>query len=97
MSLIKGYQLLVSPVLPGSCRFYPSCSSYAIDAFSHHGFLKGTWLSLYRIGRCHPWGGEGFDPVAGSSLAQDNDNHKQAGHASCNHDFHSNLPSIEGR
>lgn len=70
MSLIRGYQLLVSPVLPGSCRYYPSCSSYAIDAFSLHGVVKGAWLSLARIARCHPWGGEGFDPVAGSGPDQ---------------------------
>ncbi|MDP6108796.1 MAG: membrane protein insertion efficiency factor YidD, partial [Rhodospirillales bacterium] len=54
--LIRGYQLLVSPVLPGNCRFYPTCSSYAIDAFTHHGPLKGAWLSIHRIARCHPWG-----------------------------------------
>ncbi len=83
MGLIRGYQLLVSPVLPGSCRFYPSCSSYAIDAFNHHGVFKGAWLSLGRLARCHPWGGEGFDPVAGSSL--DQHRHDQTGHSSCHH------------
>lgn len=76
-SLIRGYQLLISPVLPGRCRFYPSCSSYAIDAFNHHGVVKGAWLALNRIGRCHPWGGEGFDPVAGSCLDSDHHNHNK--------------------
>jgi putative membrane protein insertion efficiency factor len=72
--LIRGYQLLISPVLPGRCRFYPSCSSYAMDAFNYYGFIKGAWLSLRRIGRCHPWGGEGFDPVDGTS--PDKNQHK---------------------
>ncbi len=67
--LVRGYQLLISPVLPGSCRFYPTCSSYAIEALGHHGALKGGWLALRRITRCHPWGGSGLDPVPGSELA----------------------------
>jgi len=66
---VRGYQLLISPVMPGTCRFYPTCSSYAIDAFGHHGVFKGGWLAIKRIGRCHPWGGSEFDPVPGSELA----------------------------
>lgn len=61
--LIRGYQLLVSPVLPGSCRYHPTCSQYALDAVDHFGGLRGSWLALKRIGRCHPWGGSGLDPV----------------------------------
>jgi len=67
--LIRGYQLLVSPVLsllagPGSgCRFQPTCSAYFLEALETHGFLRGTGLGLRRLGRCHPWGGEGHDPV----------------------------------
>jgi putative membrane protein insertion efficiency factor len=67
--LIRGYQLLVSPVLsflggPGSgCRFQPTCSVYFLEALETHGFLRGTGLGLRRIGRCHPWGGQGHDPV----------------------------------
>ena len=48
---------------PSPCRYLPTCSAYAIDALSAHGALGGTWLALRRIGRCHPWGGMGFDPV----------------------------------
>jgi len=61
--LIKGYQWLVSPVLAGSCRYYPTCSSYAIEAIEQHGPLKGTLLGLKRILRCHPWHDGGYDPV----------------------------------
>ncbi len=62
--LIRAYQLLIIPVLPaGGCRFHPSCSTYAIDAIGRHGAGKGVWLAMKRIGRCHPWGGAGPDPV----------------------------------
>jgi len=61
--LIRGYQLILSPYLPMACRYHPSCSQYMIDAIRKYGSFKGTWLGLKRIGRCHPWGGHGFDPV----------------------------------
>ncbi len=61
--LIRGYQLLLSPVLPGACRFYPTCSEYATGAVARWGALRGGWLAVKRIGRCHPWGDAGFDPV----------------------------------
>lgn len=61
--LIRGYQLLLSPVLPGACRFYPTCSGYAAEAVARWGALRGGWLAVKRIGRCHPWGDSGFDPV----------------------------------
>ncbi len=60
---IRGYQLAISPLLPMSCRYLPTCSSYAAEAIAVHGPLKGGWLGLRRILRCHPWGGSGFDPV----------------------------------
>lgn len=60
---IRAYQLLVSPVLPGSCRFTPSCSEYAHDAIGRLGVLAGGWLAVKRLVRCHPWGSSGFDPV----------------------------------
>lgn len=61
--LIRAYQLLVSPVLPASCRFAPSCSSYAMEAIRVHGPLGGSWLAARRICRCHPWNDGGYDPV----------------------------------
>ena len=63
ITLIKGYKYLISPFLGKSCRFEPSCSSYAMEAFSNHGFFHGFKLSLIRIIKCNPWGGYGYDPV----------------------------------
>lgn len=61
--LIKLYKKFISPALPNSCRFYPTCSSYSIEAFEKHGFLKGLWLSTYRILRCNPFNRGGVDHV----------------------------------
>jgi uncharacterized protein len=61
--LIRGYQLLLSPLLGNNCRFQPTCSEYAIEALRAHGVARGLWLAVRRIGRCHPWGGAGHDPV----------------------------------
>jgi putative membrane protein insertion efficiency factor len=61
--LIKIYQMLISPLFPSSCRFSPTCSSYSLDALKKYGLLKGSWLGIKRISRCHPWGGSGYDPV----------------------------------
>ncbi len=62
--MIRGYQLLIVPVLPaGGCRFHPSCSAYAMDAVDAHGAVRGGWLALKRIFRCHPWSRAGLDPV----------------------------------
>jgi len=60
---IKLYQWILSPLLGPSCRFTPTCSHYMIEAIFEWGILKGTWLGLKRIGKCHPWGGHGEDPV----------------------------------
>jgi len=62
-SLIKVYKYLISPILPSSCRFHPSCSEYAVDALKKYGLLRGTWLALKRIARCHPLSAGGYDPV----------------------------------
>lgn len=62
-ALIRGYQLLISPLLGPSCRYLPSCSEYASEAVERHGALAGGWLALKRLARCHPWGGSGYDPV----------------------------------
>ena len=60
---VRVYQLAISSWTPSSCRFTPSCSAYAIEALAAHGALRGGWLTLRRLGRCHPWGGHGYDPV----------------------------------
>lgn len=60
---VRFYQLCISPMLPASCRFTPTCSQYAIEALRRHGPLRGSRLALRRILRCHPWGGSGYDPV----------------------------------
>ena len=60
---IRLYQMFISPLLPPSCRFTPTCSQYAIEALRIHGPLRGSWLALRRLLRCHPWGGSGYDPV----------------------------------
>lgn len=61
--LIKGYQWFVSPWLGHNCRFNPSCATYALESLEKHGYSKGGLLALKRLGRCHPWGGMGEDPV----------------------------------
>lgn len=65
--LLRAYQLLISPVLGNHCRFYPSCSQYAIEAVDRHGVARGGWLAIRRLGRCHPWHPGGFDPVPGAA------------------------------
>jgi len=61
--LIRGYQKFISPILPSSCRYTPTCSHYAIEALKTHGLLRGGWLATKRIVSCNPWGGSGHDPV----------------------------------
>lgn len=61
--LVRGYQLVLSPLLGPRCRFYPSCSAYAVEALSTHGAVKGTWLAARRLLRCHPWNPGGIDHV----------------------------------
>ena len=60
---IYGYRLLISPWLGRNCRFAPTCSEYALEALDKHGPIKGSWLAIRRITKCHPGGGEGYDPV----------------------------------
>lgn len=60
---VRAYQLVVSPWLGPTCRFYPSCSAYAVDALRGHGAVRGTWLAVRRLLRCHPWNPGGIDPV----------------------------------
>ncbi len=62
-AVVRGYQLLISPLLGHNCRYLPGCSAYALEALERHGAARGSWLALRRICRCHPWSGHGFDPV----------------------------------
>ncbi|MEX0686733.1 MAG: membrane protein insertion efficiency factor YidD [Balneolales bacterium] len=63
IAIVRVYQLMISPYFPSSCRYYPTCSQYAIDALKIHGFFKGTGLAAWRLLRCHPWAEGGEDPV----------------------------------
>ena len=61
--LIRGYQLIISPLLGSNCRFMPTCSEYAMESLRSHGLIKGSHLTIKRIGKCHPWGSHGYDPI----------------------------------
>ena len=61
--IIRFYQVAISPLMPARCRFIPTCSQYAIEAYTKYGFWKGTWLTLRRISKCHPFHEGGYDPV----------------------------------
>ena len=70
-AMIVGYRLFLSPLLGAGCRFQPTCSAYSLEALEKHGAIKGAYLTLRRIGRCHPLGGDGYDPVPGSDPEHD--------------------------
>jgi len=63
LGVLRGYQRFVSPLLGPRCRFYPSCSAYAVEAISRHGAMRGSWLAVCRLARCHPFHAPGVDPV----------------------------------
>ena len=65
ISIIRFYQIFISPLLGNNCRYHPTCSEYFIESLKIHGPIKGTILGVKRISKCHPWGGKGFDPVPG--------------------------------
>jgi len=68
---IRFYRVVFSPWVGHGCRFQPTCSAYAMESLRRHGALKGTWLTLRRLGRCHPLGSSGYDPVPGADPAHD--------------------------
>jgi uncharacterized protein len=63
IGLLRAYRFAISPLYGQVCRYHPSCSAYALEAVTVHGSLKGTWLAIRRVGRCHPWARGGYDPV----------------------------------
>jgi putative membrane protein insertion efficiency factor len=65
-AVVRGYQLLLRPLLPGACRFHPSCSEYAREALKRYGVIRGGWLTLRRLARCHPFHPGGYDPLPGA-------------------------------
>ncbi len=70
--LIRIYQIVVSPLFPAHCRYWPTCSVYAGQAVRKHGAVSGGWLAIRRLARCHPWGGSGYDPVPDTCSAGEN-------------------------
>lgn len=63
IAALKGYKLFISPLLPSACRYYPTCSEYMMEAVARHGVLRGVWMGVKRLGRCHPFHEGGYDPV----------------------------------
>ena len=85
--LVWGWRLLFSPLVGPACRFQPTCSAYALAALRRHGALRGSWLTLRRLARCHPWGGAGYDPVPTSEPEA-----VRPRHTTCNHGHLSAAP-----
>ena len=77
IGIVRLYQLIFSPWIPPSCRYTPTCSHYAVEALKKHGALKGMWLSIKRVSRCHPWGGEGYDPVPEAEAKANTESHSK--------------------
>lgn len=82
-ALIKVYRAVVSPWLGRRCRFYPSCSQYSVEAVEKHGLIRGLILTFKRLGRCHPWGGSGYDPVPEKIEAKQKTNSEQSCCSNC--------------
>jgi uncharacterized protein len=68
IGLLKAYRFAISPLYGQVCRYHPSCSAYALEAVTVHGSVRGTWLSIRRLGRCHPWSAGGYDPVPSKTV-----------------------------
>jgi putative membrane protein insertion efficiency factor len=79
--LIRAYQIGIRPLLGPRCRFYPSCSQYALEALTQHGSVRGSWLALRRLARCHPLNVGGFDPVPSSRPVCSSQDRAKVGHA----------------
>ncbi|PWN02554.1 membrane protein insertion efficiency factor YidD [Nocardioides silvaticus] len=85
VALLRGYRAVISPLYGDVCRYYPSCSAYALEAVQTHGSIKGSWLAVRRLGRCHPWAAGGVDHVPAKTSRRD-----RAAEAASHH-----APSIE--
>ena len=79
LAVVRGYQVLLSPIVGGACRFEPSCSRYMTEAIERHGAGRGAWLGLRRLARCHPFGSHGFDPVPPEKTAPGVISHPRSG------------------
>ena len=71
LGLVWLYRYVISPLIGANCRYQPTCSAYAEEALRKHGAFRGTWLTIKRVSRCHPWGGSGYDPVPGNDDRSD--------------------------
>ncbi len=71
IALLKAYRAVISPLYSNVCKYYPSCSAYALEAVTVHGAARGTWLAARRLGSCHPWAEGGYDPVPGTAAAEE--------------------------
>ncbi len=71
IGLLKIYRAVISPIYGPVCRYYPSCSAYALEAVTVHGAIRGSWLAARRLGSCHPWAAGGYDPVPGTPAAEE--------------------------
>ncbi|AVW92170.1 membrane protein insertion efficiency factor YidD [Celeribacter baekdonensis] len=83
---VRAYRLIFSPWIGYNCRYQPTCSAYAMEALEKHGALKGSYLTMRRIGRCHPLGGTGYDPVPDPKQPHSHSKHSHSKHRQCNHD-----------
>ncbi|TYL48287.1 membrane protein insertion efficiency factor YidD [Marinomonas sp. IMCC 4694] len=86
IAFVRGYQLIISPFLGNNCRFYPSCSHYMIQAIEQHGVIKGVYLGLKRLSKCHPWHEGGIDPVPSCQ----HNKHKQPNDITSDENRHNN-------
>lgn len=75
IGFIKAWRFAISPLYGDVCRYYPSCSAYGLESVQRHGSIKGSWLAVRRIARCHPWAAGGYDPVPGAVPDQHEDEH----------------------
>lgn len=91
IGLVRGYQLIISPHLPSTCRYSPSCSNYAIQALQTYGALKGTILAVWRVLRCNPWGGHGYDPPRWFTEAHEQPDETPPESHSAPHEDHAHL------